>query len=96
MDELDPVLLSGVPEELVPIIQAFNVLLARVSSSIQHERRFTSNAAHELRTPLAGIKLYAQLAQSTMEPVEREKFMSRVLHGIARADRLQVLWCSRS
>ncbi len=88
MAELDPVPLQGLPREIFPIIQAFNVLLDRVSLSIQNERRFTSNAAHELRTPLAGIKLYAQLAQSTMEPVEREKFMSRVLHGIARADRL--------
>lgn len=86
--ELEPIPLQGVPREILPIIQAFNVLLARVSSSIQHERRFTSNAAHELRTPLAGIKLYAQLAESTTEPAEREKFLSQVLNGIARADRL--------
>lgn len=88
MDELDPVLLSGVPEELVPIIQAFNLMLDRVRVSIQNERRFTSNAAHELRTPLAGVKLYAQLAQAATDPQERARFIEQVLKGIGRSERL--------
>lgn len=87
-NELDDVPLDGLPKELSPIIEAFNVLLDRVRLSIQNERRFTSNAAHELRTPLAGIKLYSQLAQAATDPVDRAKFIGQVLYGIARAERL--------
>lgn len=87
-DELESVSLSGIPKELVPIIHAFNQLLDRVRVSLQNERRFTSNAAHELRTPLAGIKLYAQLAQKTVDPVERSRFIEQVLNGLARSERL--------
>lgn len=87
-EELEPVSVKGVPKEIFPIIHSFNLLLKRVGVSIANERRFTSNAAHELRTPLAGIKLYAQLAESAVNDASRDKFLSQVLIGIGRADRL--------
>jgi two-component system sensor histidine kinase QseC len=87
-EELDPVSVIGVPKEIFPIVHSFNTLLKRVAVSVANERRFTSNAAHELRTPLAGIKLYAQLAEAATDDASREKFLTQVLKGIVRADRL--------
>ena len=86
--ELDPVATKNVPREIQPIITAFNLMLDRVRASIQNERQFTSNAAHELRTPLAGIKLHAQLAETTTEHAARQRFLTLVLKGTARAERL--------
>ena len=86
--ELDPVVTDNVPREIKPIIAAFNVMLERVRVSIQNERQFTSNAAHELRTPLAGIKLHAQLAETTSDDTARQRFLALVLKGTERAERL--------
>ena len=86
--ELDPVITDNVPREIKPIITAFNLMLERVKVSIQNERQFTSNAAHELRTPLAGIKLHAQLAETTTEHAARQRFLALVLRGTERAERL--------
>ncbi|MDN4015508.1 ATP-binding protein [Zwartia panacis] len=88
VDNLSPVSDYKIPLELRSIIHAFNRLLLRVSESIKNERRFTSNAAHELRTPLAGTKLHAQLACATSDPVQKEQFMSQVLEGLDRSQRL--------
>lgn len=87
-ENLSPVSEEKIPLELLPIIRAFNRMLGRVSDSIKNERRFTSNAAHELKTPLAGTKLHAQLACATTDPVQREQFMSQVLAGLDRSQRL--------
>ena len=68
--DLRPVLPDGKPSELVPIINAINRLLGRVKSSIDGQQRFIANAAHQLRTPLAGLKTHAELAlrqPSTLE-----------------------------
>lgn len=86
--ELDPVVTDNVPREIKPIIAAFNLMLERVRVSIQNERQFTSNAAHELRTPLAGIKLHAQLAETTRDDAARQRFIAQVLKGTERAERL--------
>lgn len=86
--ELDPVVTNNVPREIKPIIASFNIMLERVRVSIQNERQFTSNAAHELRTPLAGIKLHAQLAETTTDDAARQRFLALVLKGTERAERL--------
>ena len=87
-ENLSPVSDQNIPLELRPIIHAFNRLLGRVRDSVKNERRFTSNAAHELRTPLAGTKLHAQLAIATSDPLQREQFMAQVLQGLDRSQRL--------
>lgn len=61
--DLSPINLKIVPDEVTTFIMALNDLLERARLDISRQRRFASNAAHQLRTPLAGLKTYAQLAQ---------------------------------
>jgi two-component system sensor histidine kinase QseC len=60
-DDLAQVPLEGQPRELLPIVQALNGVLQRLDAALQAERRFTADAAHELRTPLAGLHMHVQL-----------------------------------
>jgi two-component system sensor histidine kinase QseC len=85
----EPVSLTGMPRELQPLVQALNILLARIDSMVALERRFTADAAHELRTPIAGIRAQAQVAlgAGTNEP-ERRHALELTLAGCDRATRL--------
>jgi len=62
-DDLTLVEAGGQPRELLPIVGALNDVLARLDAALQAERRFTADAAHELRTPLAGLHMHVQLLQ---------------------------------
>lgn len=62
-DDLALVPVAGQPKELLPIVQALNGVLGRLDAALQAERRFTADAAHELRTPLAGLHMHVQLLQ---------------------------------
>ena len=53
-------------KELAPLVDSLNQLLARMDASMEHERRWTADAAHELRTPLTAIKTHVQVAQLTL------------------------------
>jgi two-component system sensor histidine kinase TctE len=60
--DLSPLPESMVPREVEPLIQAMNGLLERLSASITAQRRFIADAAHQLRTPIAGLKTQTELA----------------------------------
>lgn len=60
-DDLTPIPFDGIPSETLPLIQALNRLFSRIEESFRHEREFTDNAAHELRTPLAAMKTQTQV-----------------------------------
>lgn len=62
-DDLALVPSAGQPRELLPIVLALNGVLGRLDAALQAERRFTADAAHELRTPLAGLHMHVQLLQ---------------------------------
>lgn len=58
---LSPLVLQGLPNELAPIANSLNIVLARLAAAFAAEREFTANSAHELRTPIAGAMAQAQL-----------------------------------
>jgi len=62
-DDLARIDVQGQPRELLPIVGALNQVLGRLDAALQAERRFTADAAHELRTPLAGLHMHLQLLQ---------------------------------
>ncbi|SCU76338.1 Signal transduction histidine kinase [Cupriavidus necator] len=92
-----PLSLRAVPGELVPLVHAMNRLLARVSDSIEHERRLTADAAHEMRTPLAALKAQWEIAERSADDAERAQARANVATGIDRISRLvsQLLTLSR-
>ena len=79
---------SAVPAEVVPLVRALNGLFARLATALDQERRFTADAAHELRTPLAAIKTQAQVALAAASDEARRNALDNVLAGCDRAARL--------
>ena len=77
-----------VPAEVLPLIENLNRLFARVAQLIDNERRFTADAAHELRTPLAGLKTQAQVARASANDTERTHALDHVIAGCDRATHL--------
>lgn len=76
------------PAEVAPLIAALNGLFARVRESMENERRFTADAAHELRTPLAAIRTQAQVARAATGEAERRQALDQVIAGCDRATHL--------
>lgn len=76
------------PDELRPLIGAFNTLLQRLSRALENERRVTEDIAHELRTPLAAIRLQAQIAGRATSPEAAQAALDRLLAGVDRATRV--------
>jgi len=86
---LDPVSLSETPQEVQPLLDALNDLLQRLALRMQTERRFTADAAHELRTPIAAIRAQAQVAMSAASnDTVRQQALQDTLVGCDRASRV--------
>ena len=79
---------STAPREVVPLIERLNRLFTRIEASMQKERRFTADAAHELRTPVAAIKAQAQVARSASGEAERIHALDNAILGCDRAAHL--------
>lgn len=78
---------AGMPDELRPLGDAFNATLCRLDEAFQHERRFSRNAAHELRTPLAEIRAVAEHALRRAADPQSQSLALRDISGVAaRAD----------
>ncbi|MEN9658281.1 MAG: hypothetical protein RL571_1746 [Pseudomonadota bacterium] len=77
-----------VPREIAPLRDRLNTLFAQVSATLEKERRFTADAAHELRTPLAGLRVQIELAQGSPRPETREKALKQALLGVDRGTHL--------
>ena len=83
-DDHQPLQITEVPEELMPMVKALNALFQRVSLAITRERQFTSEAAHELRTPLAALKTNVQVALDALEQTPAQEELVAIDHGITR------------
>lgn len=95
---IEPFSVESVPSEVEPLVLGLNGLLVRLSKAIENERLFTSDAAHELRTPLAALKIQLQVAQRAKNEEQREKALSNSIIGIDRATHLvsQLLTMARA
>jgi len=87
-ETLTPLDAGAAPREVLPLIERLNRLFARIDSTIQKERRFTADAAHELRTPVAGIKAQAQVARAAAGEAERIHALDNAILGCDRATHL--------
>ncbi|VTU28433.1 Sensor protein QseC [Variovorax sp. RA8] len=87
-DDLSPVSESGLPEEVRPLVHELNLLFDRVRQAFEAQRHFVADAAHELRSPLAALKLQVQGLQRAPDEATRELAVNRLAAGIDRATRL--------
>jgi two-component system sensor histidine kinase QseC len=92
-----PLVLAESADELHALVDALNSLFARIGRLIDMERRFTADAAHELRTPIAAIRAQAQVALAAEDDASRHHALSATLRGCDRLTRLveQLLVLSR-
>jgi two-component system sensor histidine kinase QseC len=87
-DNLAALDLGEAPPEVAPLVASLNRLFGRVAASIENERRFTADAAHELRTPLAGLRAQAQVARGAADEGERQHALDGVIAACDRATHL--------
>ena len=96
-DNLQPVDTVHVPSEALPMVSALNSLFKRLQNAFEEIVLFTSNAAHELRTPLAAQKVHAQVAMQAKDDKTRNEALKEVVDSINRATHMveQLLTLSR-
>ena len=87
-DSLAPLTLKTLPAELEPMNAALNRLLAQVNQVLGREKRFIADAAHELRTPLAVLRIHAQNALQAADPEDRQLALGQLEGGVERATRV--------
>jgi two-component system sensor histidine kinase TctE len=79
---------EGSPAEVYPLVHALNRLFERLAEELKSHRRFIANAAHQLRTPLAGLKTYSSIATEASSFDELKHVVSELDQGIDRASRV--------
>ncbi len=85
---LEPLQLAPLPIELEPMQAAINRLLGQVSDLLKREQRFIADAAHEMRTPLAILRLHAQNVEAAKSAEDREKALRFLIGGVDRLSRV--------
>jgi signal transduction histidine kinase len=95
---LEPIDERGMPREILPLVRAFNDLMHRLDEAFEMQRRFIADAAHELRTPVAALRLQMQLLDRAADEPARTAAATQLRLGIDRSQRLveQLLQLSRS
>lgn len=99
-DDLQPVQAPTAPRELVPLLDANNQLMARLDHLLQHQKRFVRDAAHQLRTPLAVLKVQTQSAlrgdvpatqalQEIAQTVDRATELANQMLSLAKVEQLR-------
>ena len=87
-DDLSPVSEAGLPDEVRPLVNELNLLFGRVKTAFEAQQHFVADAAHELRTPLAALKLQVLGLERAGAEGTRELATARLTAGIERATRL--------
>jgi len=87
-DHLEALAPAAAPVEIRPLVEALNNLFGRVGHALDSERRFTADAAHELRTPLAALTTQAQVALRARDADERKHAITQIAASASRASHL--------
>src|SRR3546814_12272768 len=87
-NDKSPISADLAPAEIVPLIAAMNSLLQRLAATNETQRRFVANAAHQLKTPLAGMRTQAELALRERSPDKLNASLEQMVLGSERATRL--------
>jgi two-component system OmpR family sensor kinase len=82
---LEPFSEARVPEEVLPLVRSLNALVARLAAAFAAQRALVADAAHELRTPLAALRLQAQLAEGAPDASGRGAALGELRAGVERA-----------
>lgn len=85
---LEPIRFEHIPQEIIPLTESLNDLFIRLNHAFEKERRFTNDAAHELRTPLAALKTHAQVALRETDEADKKAAILNILDGVKRASHL--------
>ena len=95
---LDPLPTTDLPDEVAPLVSALNALLQRLGQSLETQRAFVADAAHELRSPLTALKLQLELLKRAGDEAGRRHAVEALSAGTDRAGRLveQLLTLARS
>ncbi|MDZ7910116.1 MAG: sensor histidine kinase N-terminal domain-containing protein [Gemmobacter sp.] len=84
-DDLSPIEESFIPQEVAPLVSSINDLLTRLKASLSTQKRFLADAAHQLKTPLAGLRMQAELAQRESNPQDIRSSLQQIAHSSTRA-----------
>lgn len=88
VSDLSPINETGLPDEISPLVKELNLLLTRVRDAFETQQHFVADAAHELRSPLAALKLQTHGLQHARDDASRDVAIRRLAAGIDRATRL--------
>lgn len=96
--DLHPLPEQDKPQEIQPLVGALNRLLSRINSAIGSQQRFIANAAHQLRTPLSGLKTHAELARRQPSTLELKSLLDMIAGETERTSHLvnQLLTLARA
>ena len=87
-DDLSPIDSTQVPEEISPLVGSLNDMLGRLSQTIDMQKRFIADAAHQMKTPLAGMRMQSELALRQLDPDEIHRSLEQLAKSSESATRL--------
>jgi two-component system sensor histidine kinase TctE len=87
-DDLSPIDSRQVPEEISPLVGSLNDMLARLAHTIDAQKRFIADAAHQMKTPLAGMRMQSELALRQVDPEEIHRSLEQLAKSSESATRL--------
>jgi two-component system, OmpR family, sensor histidine kinase TctE len=96
--DLSPIDSRRAPEELQPMVHSFNELMARLEENLQAQQRFIADAAHQMKTPVTGLRMQAELAMRETDPVQLRRSVEQIAQAAERAGHLitQLLTLART
>ncbi len=96
--DLSPIPVKPVPDEVRPVVVAFNQMMGRLEENLQAQQRFIAQAAHQMRTPLTGLKTQTEIALSETDPAQMRHALQLIAESTDRAAHLinQLLMLARA